>query len=131
MIRFVVTLTTVTLLIVGLAYLSLDQQWVSALPSFFYPTIILLAFSTVVIYRYLYRIKEPAQFTQFYLLLMVVKLAAYLGYNILMVLEDRKGAMANVVFFLILYFVFTIIEIAFLYRIVTAKTPTEIGGKNF
>jgi hypothetical protein len=53
---------------------------------------------------------------QLYLLSMVVKLIAFLAYNLVMVLDDRKGAMANVLYFLLVYFIFTAVEIAFLYK---------------
>jgi hypothetical protein len=128
--RFTLILTGVSLFIIAMTLMAVNFGWMS-LPSFFYPTLILLFFSTVVIYRYLCRVNEPSHFTQMFLLLMMVKLIAYLGYNILMVLEDRKGATANVLFFLILYFVFTGIEIVFLYRLVTAKPPSQVQGKNF
>jgi hypothetical protein len=130
LLRFSFILTGVSLLIVVTVLFAVDRGWLF-MPTFFYPTIILLLITTLVIYKYLYRIKQPAQFTQLYLLMMVVKLVAYMGYNILMVLEDRKGATANVLFFLLLYFLFTALEIVFLYRLVTAKPPSEIQGKNF
>ena len=41
---------------------------------------------------------------------------AYLAYNLVVVLEDRVGAFANVIYFLLVYFLFTAIEIGFLYR---------------
>jgi hypothetical protein len=113
-----------------MTYMGVHFGWID-LPTFLYPTLLLLLISTIIIFRYLHRVKEPAQFTQLYLLLMVVKLIAYLGYNILMVLDDRKGAAANVLFFLLLYFMFTAIEVAFLYRVVARTPPSQIQGKNF
>jgi hypothetical protein len=95
-------------------------------PSFLFPTLILLVFSTAVIYRYLYHLKKPEFFIQLYLLLMVVKIIAYLGYNVLMVLKDRQGAAVNVIFFMVGYFIFTTVEIFFLYRHVnTGSRPSN------
>jgi hypothetical protein len=128
--RFSLILTGVSLILLAMTFVAVDFGWM-LMPTFLYPTVILLLISTIVIYRYLYRIKDPSLFTQMYLLLMVVKLIAYLGYNILMVLEDRKHAAANVLFFLLLYFIFTAIEVAFLYRLVSVKPPSQIPGKNF
>jgi hypothetical protein len=47
---------------------------------------------------------------------MVVKLLAYGAYNVAVIIMDRAGAPSNVVFFLVLYFIFTALEVAFLYR---------------
>jgi hypothetical protein len=99
---------------------------ISRQPSFLFPTLILLVFSTAVIYRYLYYLKKPEFFIQLYLLLMVVKIIAYLGYNVLMVLKDRQGAAVNVIFFMVGYFIFTTVEIFFLYRHVnTGSRPSN------
>ncbi len=120
MIRFSIVVIAISILSVVLAMVAVNYHWIAALPSFLYPTVILLAFSTILIFKYLYRL-EGSHFTQFYLLLMVVKLIAYLAYNLVIVLEDRTGAVANVLSFLALYLVYTAIEIAFLYRLVSQK----------
>lgn len=52
---------------------------------------------------------------------MAVKLVAYGAYNLLMILKDKSGAAENVVFFMILYLVFTTLEIVFLYRKITGS----------
>lgn len=120
MIRFSIVVITVAILAVSLGKAAVALNWVEQLPSFFYPTLILLAFSTVVIYKYLHNLKG-SQFTQFYLLLMMIKLVAYLAYNVVIVLDDRAGAVQNVVTFLVIYLVYTVVEIVFLYRLVTHK----------
>ena len=120
MIRFSLVVFVISALAVVLAITAEGNHWVDTLPSFFYPTVILLAFSTVLIFKYLYKL-EGSQFTQFYLLLMMVKLVAYLAYNLVIVLQDRAGAVANVLTFLALYLVYTATEIAFLYRLVSQK----------
>lgn len=120
MIRFSLVVFGISALAVVLAIAAVDNRWIAALPSFFYPTVILLAFSTILIFKYLYRL-EGSQFTQFYLLLMMVKLVAYLAYNLVIVLQDRAGAVANVLAFLALYLLYTATEIAFLYRLVNQK----------
>ena len=119
MIRFTLTLLLTAAALAGVVLLALEQQWMAALPSFFYQTLIFLLFSTILLYAYLYRAEKPGFFVQLYLLTMVVKLAAYLAYNLFVVLEDRAGATLNVVFFLGVYVVFTTLEIAFLYRKIT------------
>jgi hypothetical protein len=85
-------------------------------PSFFLKTLVLLTFSTAVIYVYLYKASKPEFFLQLYLLTMVVKLLAYCAYNLVMILKDKPAAVGNVIFFMVTYFLFTLLEIGFLYR---------------
>ena len=73
------------------------------------------------IFVYLYKVNKPDFFVQLYLLTMAVKLVAYGAYNLLMILKDKSGAAENVVFFMILYLVFTTLEIVFLYRKITGS----------
>jgi len=114
LIRFLITLILCACALAGLSLMLVKIQ-----PSFFYQTLIFLVFSTAMIYRYLYKIDKPAFFVQLYLLTMAVKLLAYGAYNAFVILEDKAGAAANVVFFMIVYFIFTALEIAFLYRKIT------------
>jgi hypothetical protein len=115
LIRFVLVLLITAAVIAGATLLAWQRQWLP-LPSFFYQTLILLAFSTTLIYRYLYRADKSEYFVQLYLLTMTVKLLAYGVYNVFVVLQDKAGATANVVFFMAVYAIFTILEISFLYR---------------
>jgi hypothetical protein len=111
LIRFLITLLLCACLIVGFSFLLIETR-----PSFFYQTLIFLVFSTGMIYRYLYKVDKPGFFVQLYLLTMTVKLLAYGAYNLVVILEDKAGAAANVVFFMLVYFIFTALEIGFLYR---------------
>jgi hypothetical protein len=102
---------TGTILVVGL--------WsVDILPGYFYQTLIFLFVSTAGLYRFLLRTKQqrPDFFVQFYLATMAVKLIAYGVYAFLMVRNQPEQATGNIVFFMIVYFLFTFIEIGFLYR---------------
>jgi hypothetical protein len=98
------------------------QGWLSALPSFLYVTTWLIALTTAILFIYLYRSEKRRFFVQFYLLSMVVKLVAYLAYNLIVILQDRSGAFANVLYFLLVYFMFTAIEIGFLYRKISPRS---------
>lgn len=107
------------LLATGLAALSTfahHQHWLDRLPSFLYLTLFFLVSSTALIFKYLFKESRPDFFVQLYLLTMAVKLMAYLAYNLLIILKDKPGAALNVVFFMIAYFLFTILELAFLLR---------------
>lgn len=55
------------------------------------------------------------QFIQLYLLTMVVKLIAYGGFAVFVILEDRSHASLNIGFFLLSYLAFTVLELVFLY----------------
>lgn len=109
-------LLALSLLLIGVTY-GLSYKGIVEKPSFINETVILLALSTGGIYAYL--IKKPAYFIQLYLLTMVVKLLAFATYTFLIVLYDQKGAGLNVVFFMISYFLFTALEVIFLYRRIT------------
>lgn len=116
MIRFFLTLAAAALLLVAAAYGSLGQSWLQALPSYFFQSLILLVFGTGLLYIYLYQFNRQDLFVHIYLLTMVVKLLAYGAYNFLMIMDDEPGAVANVTWFMLLYLIFTLLEIVFLYR---------------
>lgn len=116
MTRFFFTLSAAAIVLVAAAYGLLGRPWLEALPTFFFQTLILLLFGTALLYVYLYRFNRKELFVHIYLLTMVVKLLAYGAYNFLMIMDDRSGAAANVAWFMVLYLVFTLLEIVFLYR---------------
>jgi len=96
------------------------EGFLPSVPSFLYPTTWLVALITAVVFVYLYRLNRPRVFTQFYLLSLVIKMVAALAYCLIIVLKHPSGAVVNVVFFLVLYFLFTTLEIALLYRKISA-----------
>ena len=116
MIRFFLSLCLTGAVLVIAGRTMLDHQWIRALPSFFYPTLLFLIFGTGLIFVYLYRSGKAGYFVQLYLLTMVIKFVAYGIYNFIVILEDKAGAASNVVWFLILYMSFTALEIGFLHR---------------
>jgi hypothetical protein len=121
--RFVAVVLAVTISVAILVVISLRLGWIAAAPSYYLQSLILLSLFTVVIYRYLDRLKNPGLFVQIYLLSMAVKLVAYGAYVILMILDDKAGANKNVLFFLVLYVIFTALEVGFLYRKIAGKRP--------
>ncbi len=125
MIRFFLTLLGVCGLIIGAILSAYHQSWFLHLPSFLYETTIFLVFTTGVMYAYLYKIQKPDSFVQLYLLMMVVKFFLYGGYVYFMIIKDSIGTTMNVSFFMILYFIFTGIEVVFLYLKISPKTPTD------
>jgi len=93
----------------------------TTVPSFLYESTWLLAMVTSVIVLYVYRAAGD-YFVRFYLLSLAVKLLACAGYCLWMIRDDPSGAMANVIYFLTIYLLFTTLEIAFLYREITRRT---------
>ena len=100
------------------AILAVGHWGVDVLPGYFYQTVIFLFVCTAGLYRFLLRTKQqrPDFFVQFYLATMTVKLIAYGAYVFLMVRNQPEQATANIAIFMIVYFLFTFIEIGFLYR---------------
>ena len=123
MIRFVAVVLAVAISVALLVLVSVSMGWIDAAPSYYLQSLIILAAFTVVIYRYLDRLKSPEIFVQIYLLSMGVKLLAYGVYVVLMIMDDKPGANDNVVFFLILYVIFTALEVVFLYRKIAGNRP--------
>lgn len=119
MIRFFIVLLVTGGVLAAGGMMATHEHIVSALPSYFFQTLVFLVFSTGLIYVYLYRASAPGFFVQLYLLTMAVKLLAYGAYNFVVILRDKPGAVANVTFFMIAYGLFTALEIGFLYRKIT------------
>jgi hypothetical protein len=103
----------VTLVILGLGIFG---EW--SLPSFYYQSLFLLFISTGGLYYYLVKIREkrPDYFVHFYLASIAIKLLAYGAYLGIVAWKDKVGVNMNVLFFLIVYVLFTIIEVGFLWR---------------
>ena len=120
MARFFISLFAAAAFIALVTLFGVDQGMITR-PTFLYKTLVILVLTTGIIFVYLYTARKPQFFLQLYLLTMVVKLLAYCAYNLVMVLSDRASAIENVVFFMVVYFVFTFLEIAFLYRKISAQ----------
>ena len=120
--RFFITIIVLTLALPPAIGYMHDQGWIGQKPSFLLETTLLVAFATSLIFFYLYRWGKPRLFVQLYLLSMVVKLLACFAYTVLMILQDRHGAVPNVIYFLAIYFLYTTVEIAFLYRKITGNS---------
>jgi hypothetical protein len=113
--KFFFYLFLTALIITGCLFLGIEHGYFNR-PSFFLKTLLLLVFSTSIIYTYLYKADKPGFFLQLYMLTMVVKLLAYCSYVLIIVRSDKTAAFSNVIFFMITYFVFTALEIGFLYK---------------
>lgn len=122
MIRFFIALLLTGLVSAGATFLLIETGTIPRWPSFAMESLILLILSIGIIFRYLYKIRQPELFVSLYLLTMVVKLIAYGAYCYFTIASDRPGSAQNLVFFLINYLVFTALEIVFLYKKTKAGT---------
>lgn len=113
MIKFLITLTLVAGLILAVGFWGIE-----AVPGDFYRTIIFLFVCTVGLYRFLLKTKQqrPDYFVQLYLLTLAIKLMAYGVYVFIVIRSQPEQAVLNVISFMAVYFIFTAIEITFLYR---------------
>lgn len=116
MIRFAGIVLATAVSIAACTMLASRYRWITGMPTYFFESLAILTIFTLVIYRYLDRVSNPGVFIQLYLLSMVIKLLAYGTYVVVMIIGDHAGANRNVAFFMVMYFVFTALEVAFLYR---------------
>ena len=115
MLKFVIALVVAVVILIGGLHLCIHYHWIENRPSFSNESIALLFCVNVIIFYYLNRLSKDI-FVQLYLLSMAVKILAYASFTIIIILKDRDAAFANVVFFLIAYLIFTVLEVAFLYK---------------
>ena len=111
MFRFILTVLLVVAILAGMVLL-----FVPGRPSFLFQTSFFLLLMAVITYRYLQRTAGPEDFVRLYLGMVVLKLLMGLGYAVLIITQDREGARPNVLYFLIVYFILTRVEVGFLYR---------------
>lgn len=120
MLRFIIVLLIAAALLAGFVLYGSDHGYFQR-PSFYMVTLIFLTFSTALIFFYLYTADRPGFFVQLYLLTMAVKLLASLVFCFVMISRDKPSAIGNVVFFMCTYFLFTAIEIGFLYGKISSR----------
>lgn len=112
MLKFLITLSVTALGILALSIWGMEKQ-----PEFLYQTLVFLFLATAGLYRFLVKTKlqRPDYFVQLYLFTLVVKILASAAYLFVMVVGQPEPA-RDVVFFMGVYFVFTALEITFLYN---------------
>lgn len=123
MLPFIIVASLLAFLLPSAVKFLYAQGWIESVPSFLYESTVLMAFITIVIFVYLYRSKKAGHFTQLYLLSMVVKLITALIFVVLIVVIDQPAAVPNAVYFMVLYFMFTAVEIGFLYPKISGSSP--------
>jgi len=114
--KFITALSIATFGVLALSFWGLEKQ-----PEFLYQTLIFLFLATAGLYRFLIRTKQerPDYFVQLYLLTLVVKILSSSAYLFVIVIRQPDPAL-DVIFFMGVYFVFTALEITFLYKSVNS-----------
>lgn len=112
MVIFILTLLVTAIGIVAFTLTTSYPQ-----PVFLYQTLIFLLLTTAGLYYYLVKTRQqrPDYFVQIYLLTMVVKMIAS-GIYLFVMVWGQPNPIPDVVLFMVVYFVFTALEIGFLYR---------------
>jgi len=110
--KFLITLSVAALGVLALSLFGMERQ-----PEFLYQTLVFLFLTTAGLFRFLLKTKQerPDYFVQLYLLTLVLKILASSAYLFVLVLGQPEPA-RDVVFFMGVYFVFTALEIGFLYK---------------
>jgi hypothetical protein len=112
--RFLVSLAVFAFVVVASTY-ALAWFSITPLPTMLWPTVFFTIICTSVMFRRVIQ-STREQFMMVYLLTIVLKLLVSLIYAVVIMLLDKPGAVPNVLFFLLLYIVFTILEVIHLFR---------------
>ena len=108
--RFIIALTTVACLCLLSLYV-FSPVW----PSFAVPTTIFVSITTLLIYRYLIRQKDPQFFVTFYLATMAFKILIFGAYVFAIAKLETTLLTANIVYFMVVYFFTLVTEVSFLF----------------
>ena len=92
--------------------------WNGSLPTQYFQSLMLLYISTGGLFYYLLKIhtSRPDFFIQFYLLTIALKILAYGVYLGIVTWSNPENSGLNIVFFMVVYVIFTAIEVGFLWR---------------
>jgi len=76
---------------------------------------------TALVFRIVSAINDRQRFTQVYLATIVIKILAVCSFAAVLIVLDRDHARSNIVFLLVLYAVYTAIEVTFLVLAASSK----------
>ncbi len=115
MLRFLISVTASIAGLLSAVYAAEQEHWLKSTPSFAPEIILFLGISTIVIFYFLAKHAQSPSFTQAYLVSMVLKMMTYAGFILVIIFNDKDGAVANAVLFLVAYVLFTGLEVGFLF----------------
>lgn len=114
MLKFFLTTCAIGAVLITSVYLGNNQGWMVK-PSCVWETVLFPALSTLLVFWFLTRFANNS-FIQAYLASIVFKLLVNGGFILIIIFLDRSEAAANAVLFILSYFVFTALEIGFLFN---------------
>ncbi|MBK5277507.1 MAG: hypothetical protein JJE09_01465 [Bacteroidia bacterium] len=116
--KFSGVIVFVTLAFIFIPYLATRQGWISSAPSFAIEIVITLGLITSIVFYYVSRHQKsnPKGFIQRYLFSIVIKMMVGCVLVLVVIFNDKAGAMANALLFILSYFTLTGVEIFFLLR---------------
>jgi hypothetical protein len=122
MLRFSLSLSALAISILGVLSAGEKFGWFLT-PSFSRATLLFLWLSHLIMYGMVVRQLKlrHADFVRLYLGLTVLRILFFGVFIFLIIRIDRSGAYQNALLFLISYFLFTTLEVAALYRVVSHK----------
>lgn len=117
MIRFILLTAALAGILLLAVFKGAQWNWIP-LPGFRYIIVgYLFAVTASLGVFLLKRIKRPAEnFVVAYLGTLVLRLFLFVGFVIVIVFLDRSGASANGAYFMVCYFLFTALEVGYLFR---------------
>jgi hypothetical protein len=126
LLRFILLTAALGALLLYAATLGAQWGWFP-LPGYRYAIVGFLFLVTAALGVFLLkRINPPAEgFVMAYLGTMVLRIFLFAGFAVIMVFLDRSGASVNGAYFLVCYFLFTAIEVGYLFRQTQLQGRTE------
>ena len=117
MIRFTIAIFFISALLYFVVQYGVSHAWFAA-PSFQYEIVGFLALATLAFYIYLLKriSKKPEDFVSAFILTLVLRFLLFAGFMMTLIFIDKAGANSNALFFMVVYVIFTVTEVAFLYR---------------
>lgn len=101
------------LIMTGIRWVAAPLGW--PIPGAYLPVLLVNIGFGGIVYRILAPLADPRTFTTLYLGSLVLKLLVHSGLMVAIGLNDPSGQVPNAVFLLIVYVLFTVLEIGFLY----------------
>ncbi|CAN5195085.1 hypothetical protein BH09BAC3_BH09BAC3_02370 [soil metagenome] len=131
MLRFVLFTISLAGLITLTVLTGSDGRYFSR-PTFFKEIIIFFIFSNLALYSVTKRtlIGSPADFIKIYLGATVLRILFFGAFIFVLIRLDRSGAFQNALFFLVNYFLFTVLEVLILFKEINSRNSQKRDQKD-
>jgi hypothetical protein len=118
LLKFTSTIFFTSLAFIVIPFIAQAQGWIQSAPSFSIEIVLVLALLTLVLFFNLQNIQKanPQKFIQSYILSITLKMAVGCALILAIIFINQESSMSNALLFLSTYFIFTGIEIFFLWK---------------